>query len=71
MNFCSKKSFVKIDEQAWYCHFKTEPPHPIFSWLYWKYGCVLLKCLRKLACVNVINTFDLDGGEKVTSINKI
>ncbi len=63
----NKKAFIKIDEQGWYCHFRTESPHPILNKVYWKLGCTLLIILKRFKSVDVINTFNGDSN-KVTNI---
>lgn len=62
--------FMKVDEQAWYCHFKTEAPHAALSKLYWCFGCQLLRLLQRSKSVEIVNTFHPDGGNKVTELNQ-
>ncbi|EGQ8101391.1 hypothetical protein I7093_004472 [Vibrio parahaemolyticus] len=64
------KPFVKIDEQAWYCHFRTEAPHAAFSKLYWWFGCQMLRVLNRFENVEVVNTYHPDGGDKVIELNQ-
>lgn len=64
------KPFVKIDEQAWYCHFRTEAPHAALSKLYWWFGCQMLRVLKRLKNVEVVNTYRPDRGDKVTELNQ-
>ncbi|EGR8992100.1 TPA: hypothetical protein I7256_20790 [Vibrio vulnificus] len=63
------KPFVKIDEQAWYCHFRTEAPHAAFSKLYWWFGCQLLRVLKRSKNVEIVNTYHPDGDGKVVLLD--
>lgn len=59
------KSFIRIDEQGWCCHFKTE----YRGWL-WKPSCWILSQLKKSKYVEVINTYGVDDNINVHSISK-
>ncbi|MEZ9042909.1 MULTISPECIES: hypothetical protein [unclassified Vibrio] len=63
--------FIKIDEQSWYCHFKTEAPHAALSKLYWGFGCQLLRLLQRSKSIEIVNAFHPDGVDKVIELNQL
>ncbi|HHP0494773.1 hypothetical protein [Vibrio harveyi] len=65
----TSKPFVKIDKQAWYCHFHSEGPYAAFSKLYWWFGFQLLRFLKYSKNVEIVNTYHQDGDGKVVLLD--
>jgi hypothetical protein len=58
------KTFIRIDEQGWCFHFKTN-----YRGYFWKPSCWILSALKKSKYVDVVNTYGVADGIKVFDLH--